>query len=599
MDLPKDFDQFTEIWCADYEFTPQPGGTPQPICVVAHEVRSGHRIALWEDTLTRLPRPPYTLGCRSLFVAFAAQAELACHLAFGWRLPVHVIDLHVEFRNRTNGMALDHGHSLLGALAYYNMESLGAGEKESMRHLAIRGGPWTGEERTALLEYCATDVDALLRLLPRMAPRMNLFEALVRGRYVRAVAHMEHTGIPIDRNLYELLMNQWERLKETCIDRLNPLYGSPYRPDYSFDHKALLAWSETQGIEWPRAGKTNNLARLDKEILKDLALVYPRLEQFRQLRKTLGQLRIKDFPMGSDDRSHVSLWPFSSKTGRNQPKVSENILGAASFMRSLIQAKPGNALVYVDWAQQEYGVAAKKSGDKGMQDAYVSGDPYLALARRAKAVPANATKDSHSLIRERYKIVSLGILYGMGVKTLSRRIGGDHMVGQQLLRDHQQAFPRFWEWSTGVVEHAILNRRIATKFGWQLHCVSYQNGRSYDVNPRSIANFPMQATGAEMLRLACCLAIETGVKVCAPVHDALLIEAPLNDLEDVITHTQKIMARASELTLNGFVLGSDVQTFAYPGHYVDKRGLPMWDMIGDILHIQVEGVHSGEEALRA
>ena len=42
----------------------------------------------------------------------------------------------------------------------------------------------------------------------------------------------------------------------------------------------------------------------------------------------------------------------------------------------------------------------------------------------------------------------------------------------------------------------------------------------------------MQANGAEMLRLACCLAIERGVKVCAPVHDAILIDRPWNHDED-------------------------------------------------------------------
>ena len=44
-------------------------------------------------------------------------------------------------------------------------------------------------------------------------------------------------------------------------------------------------------------------------------------------------------------------------------------------------------------------------------------------------------------------------------------------------------------------------------------------------------NFPMQANGAEMLRLACCLATEGGVRICAQVHYALLIEAPMRELE--------------------------------------------------------------------
>jgi hypothetical protein len=35
-----------------------------------------------------------------------------------------------------------------------------------------------------------------------------------------------------------------------------------------------------------------------------------------------------------------------------------------------------------------------------------------------------------------------------------------------------------------------------------------------------------------MLRLACCLATERGVRVAAPIHDALLVEAPIEDLDD-------------------------------------------------------------------
>jgi DNA polymerase-1 len=36
----------------------------------------------------------------------------------------------------------------------------------------------------------------------------------------------------------------------------------------------------------------------------------------------------------------------------------------------------------------------------------------------------------------------------------------------------------------------------------------------------------MQANGAEMLRMACCLGTEQGIEICAPVHDAVLICAP-------------------------------------------------------------------------
>jgi hypothetical protein len=60
-----------------------------------------------------------------------------------------------------------------------------------------------------------------------------------------------------------------------------------------------------------------------------------------------------------------------------------------------------------------------------------------------------------------------------------------------------------------------------TVFGWPVRV----GDRS---NPRFLRNFPMQANGAEMLRVACCLGTERrGIEICAPIHDAVLICAPL------------------------------------------------------------------------
>jgi hypothetical protein len=74
-----------------------------------------------------------------------------------------------------------------------------------MRELAIRGGPYSGAERRALLDYCAADVNATVRLLSRMLPHLDLPRAVLRGGFARPVAHMERNGIPIDRPTLTLL----------------------------------------------------------------------------------------------------------------------------------------------------------------------------------------------------------------------------------------------------------------------------------------------------------------------------------------------------------------------------------------------------------
>ena len=72
------------------------------------------------------------------------------------------------------------------------------------RSLILQGGPWSESERGAILDYCATDIAALEKLLPVMAPRLDLPRALLRGRYMAAAAAMEWSGVPIDVPTLEL-----------------------------------------------------------------------------------------------------------------------------------------------------------------------------------------------------------------------------------------------------------------------------------------------------------------------------------------------------------------------------------------------------------
>ena len=79
------------------------------------------------------------------------------------------------------------------------------------------------------------------------------------------------------------------------------------------------------------------------------------------------------------------------------------------WLRGLIKPVAGNAVAYVDWSQQEMGITAALSGDAAMMQAYRSGDPYLAFAKQAGAVPSDVTKDSHPIERNRFKVCALAV----------------------------------------------------------------------------------------------------------------------------------------------------------------------------------------------
>ena len=226
-----------------------------------------------------------------------------------------------------------------------------------------------------------------------------------------------------------------------------------------------------------------------------------------------------------------------------------------------------------------------------MIEAYSSGDPYLAFAKQAGAVCADATKASHPEVREQFKACVLAVQYGMEEVSLAARINQPVARARELLRLHRTTYPKFWKWSDGAVDYAMAYGRLHTVFGWQILTGN-------NANPRSLRNFPMQANGAEMLRLACCLATERDIRVCAPVHDALLIEAPADKLDLAIAATREAMAEASSVVLGGFRLTSDVKEIRYPSRYMDLRGEKMWATVWDIIGVNPDtwlaGDHVGD-----
>ncbi len=563
---------FQAVWFVDFEFRAMPGERPEPVCLVARELFSNRLIRQWlYDGSTQ--EPPYDVGDNSLFVAYYASAELGCHLALGWPMPTRVLDLFAEFRCLTNGLPVPGGNGLLGASAYCGLDCLAAIEKQEMRELAMRGGPYIEDERVALLDYCQTDVDALPKLLTKMVDRIDLRYALIRGRYFRAVAAMEHQGIPVDAELLGPLRKHWPEVQEKLIVRVDP-QGEVF-DGRTFKSERWANYLARNEVAWPRL-PSGSLA-LNDETFRQMAKRHPKeVGKFRELRHTLGQMRLESLAVGTDGRNRCLLSPFSSRTGRNQPSNSKFIFGPSNWLRSLIKPTQGNSIAYVDWSQQEFGIAAALANDPNMLEAYRSGDPYLAFAKQAGAVPQDATKQSHKRERALFKACSLGVQYGMGAESLAGSIGECVDVGRELLRLHKQTYPRFWCWSGAAVDHAQLFGYLQTVFGWRLHVGA-------DSNPRSLANFPCQANGAEMLRLACSLMVERGIGLCAPIHDAVLIEGPTNSIADVVRAAQACMREASSIVLGGFELETDAEIVSYPNRFEDERGVEMWGLVTGIL----------------
>jgi hypothetical protein len=566
---------YRQVWGIDFEYVAEPGCVPDVVCMVARELGSDRLIRLWQDEFK--PEPPFDVGADALFVAYMASAEMGCFLQLGWPMPVNVLDLYAEFRNETNGLTLPHGRGLLGALSHHALSSISKEEKQDMRDLVLTGGPWTDQQRRDILAYCQGDVDCLGPLLERMLPRITarkdgLSNALLRGAFMKTAAVMEHTGIPIDTETLDRLRNHWSAIKTELIREVDRDYH--VYDDSAFRAGRFDAYLASVGIHnWPRSDTGKLL--LDKDTFKTMTEYYPFLRALRELRVTLSELRLEKLQVGPDGRNRVMLSAFGASSGRNTPSATKYIFGPSTWLRSLIKPSEGKAVAYIDWSSQEVWIAAYLSNDPAMLAAVESGDPYLSFAIQAGLAPKDATKQSHPEIRSRCKAVVLGVNYGMRAQTMAGRTGLSIIEAQNLINRMERTFPVYTEWVQQVIGAGIMRGALSTCFGWTRFTMSDR--------VTTIRNWPMQSAGAEMLRLACNLIVEQGISLCAPIHDAVMIEADADSIHDAVAVTRDCMATASATLLDGLVIGTDAAIVTWPGRYADERGVAMWDTVIGII----------------
>lgn len=568
---------FPETWVVHFGFEKPlqgQGNCLLPVSFEAKELATGRMVELSQCQLNASDQIPFPVDDAALIVVFDASKQIAGFLAKGWPVPLRILDLKTEFRCMTNGRRVPCGDGLPGALTYFGLDAFGVGNASSChdcREAAVPGSARKRPEHPVVIVCAAPDgsvVHAVAQLLSAMTSSIDWPRALLRGAYAATVARMERTGIPIDIDLFAQLNCHWEKIRASLVAAVDSDYG--VYDGLCFKVERFRRYLTRQGIFWPvlEGGQLD----LNDEAFKVMSHRYPQLVALRELRRTLSQMRVSSIAIGDDGRNRCDLAMFASRTGRNQPSSSQFIFGQAVWVRGLIRPQPGHGLAYVDFSQQEFGIAAALSQDPQMMRAYKSGDPYIAFAKQAGAIPAWATKNTHPGEREQFKTTALAVQYGMGAASLAMRLSKSPLHAQGLLDLHRKTYKKFWAWSDAVLNDALLGGRLWTVFGWQLHTVG-------KINERSLRNFPMQANGAEVLRLTCIQLIADGIRLCAPIHDAVLIEAPLSELDVAVKHTQEVMRTASASVLGGFCLSSDANIIRYPDRYTDARGVQMWRQV--------------------
>lgn len=382
-------------------------------------------------------------------------------------------------------------------------------------------------------------------------PAIDVAQATERAHYANVIRRIEQLGIPCDMELLQHLRTESAALWQNLIEHYDPEH-SVY-VNGRFDFRAFARFVDAAGIDYP----STPAGQPDLKKLGDMAKSFSILKPIYTLYKLDSQLRNQKLQLNSDNRLVANLKPLATITGRHAPSSNSFVMGLAKPFRSLVTPEKGSVLFVLDYVAQEVGIAAVLSGDQALQRTYLDGDIYLTFAKKIGLVPDDATKQSHAAERDLCKTVFIAVLYGMGVRTLAQLLGCTHGDAADLLAGHQQNYPQLWSWQEAVIKQAREEHELRTASGWRVFV-------DHSTKPTTLKNWPIQAVGADILRKAVTDCDTSGLRVLAPLHDAIMFESSIEDHEVHIHQAQTLMVNAAKHWLSDFPLRLDTQ-LVFPG----------------------------------
>jgi DNA polymerase I len=567
---------FQFVIVADTEYGADPNKRPEPRCFVGRELFSGRVERRWLDH-TDAGECPFPTDSRALWAFYYSSGDLQVMKRIGWGMPTYVFDISPEFFLLINDGA-KHGRSVLHVAAHFMLPHIEKAEKEQGRNLARRGGPYTQSERNDLLDYCESDAtletEAFLKTLEFALTGfpdkddLYIWQAINRGRYFKASAHMEWVGIPIKVDRFERYREARPTIIEDLIREYDPNHDV-FNERFELHHAQFMKYVTERDIPWNTYPSGQPI--LNDEYLKAQSKTYPAIRPIAILNaaKKLIPNRKEDLEIGADGFARCLLSAFQTKTGRTHPRASGFVPGRAAWERQrFIGPPPDFAIAYLDYTAQELGVAAIMSGDERFWIDYLSGDLHLATAKTLGMIPPGGEAEAYPTERKTAKEINFAILYGSSPEGLAAKIpipGFTPASGASLIQSHRRAYRTLHAWIMDRVRSAYWHREISTRLGWRMLA------SSENVKPNTLRNWLIQATAGEITREAVCRMVEADIQVCCPVHDAVLIIAPQNRIEQDITIAMKIMGDASEAIIGVRLLVKKPDPIFYPNTLCDGK----------------------------
>ena len=375
---------------------------------------------------------------------------------------------------------------------------------------------------------------------------------------VYSLDSMEKAGIKVDRasldNYAAFLKSQIDVLTEEIYE----LAGEQFNINSPSQLGQILF--EKLGIKGAKKTKTGYSTAAD--VLEKAAgehAVIPKVLRYRALTKLYSTYAVglTEY-ISADGRIHGTFNQTITATGRissTEPNL-QNIpvrTDEGKEIRKVFVPEEGFTFVDADYSQVELRILAALSGDQVLIDAYKNAvDIHTLTASQVFHTPIDEVTPE---MRRNAKAVNFGIVYGISAFGLGEGLSISRKEANEYIDKYFESYPKVKEYLDGCVEDAKKQGFVRTYFGRirPIPELKSSNFMQRNFGERIAMNAPIQGTAADIMKIAMNSTDEAlkGMKsrIVLQVHDELLIETALDEVENVKRIVKDCMENAAQLAV--------------------------------------------------
>ncbi len=414
--------------------------------------------------------------------------------------------------------------------------------------------------------YAAEDADITLRLHLNFSSRLKLEASLltvyqsIEIPLIPVLSRIERNGAQVDQGLLNTQSAELGKRLDELELQAHDLAGKAFNLA-SPKQLGVILFEE---LSLPVLKKTpKGAASTAEEVLQELALDYPLpkvILEHRSLSKLKSTYTDKLPTMinPGTGRIHTSYHQAVTATGRlssSDPNL-QNIPIRTEEGRRIRQAfiaPEGHQLVAADYSQIELRIMAHLSGDQGLMEAFKQNlDIHSATASEVFDTALESVTIEQ---RRNAKAINFGLIYGMSAFGLGRQLNIGRNQAQEYIDLYFNRYPGVQKYMDATKLKAANQGYVETLYGRRLYLpqINARNGMQRQAAERTAINAPMQGTAADIIKKAMInvdnwLSEEKlGTRMIMQVHDELVLEVPMNEIEIVQAGLKGHMEAAAQL----------------------------------------------------